>query len=157
MAAEDGRLFEPPPPVPQPAGGGGGLYKPPKVAVGNAGHDDNVRVRALYRDHITERAITRGTEVPREQAEGQERGAFVDELVALCEKEKVAYYRGRKPGAHAKGSKAARDSVATQLRQFWVGRQLPDYMLVCVEATIAYRAGMALPGGWYSLQRRMDV
>lgn len=150
---DDDRLFDPGPGEPQEPKGD--LYKPPKAKQRPIHTDEEFRIQQLYKEHIKALIAANGLDPEAKHAQGAERGRLLLELVALADKERVLYYTGAKAGDHDEGADAAKDSVRTQLRAFWVGEAIRYEVMVLLEAVICDRKGMAYPGAFYNLQRRM--
>lgn len=159
----DTPLFDPPAPVVrerrQYRDGDRVLYQPPRRTGRGYNRADNLRVRALLQAHLEEKLVAdpvymRTGNQP--AAWGRARGALARDWVALCRHEGMALQLPGKPRKvhHAKAD-PHEDAARTALRQFMEGTDMPDWVLVGIEATICDRRGMALPRGAYMRQGRI--
>lgn len=160
---EAGQLFETGPPAPRSNPQRPGdvvLYQPPRKRGARYDTEDNIRVRSKVQAHLE-------TRVAKLQSEGRSarvawrtaRGLFVRDWEALCTAEgwpaPGSTSRQRTHSGRRTAQDRRVDAGRTALRQFLEGKDMPDWLLVGMEATVCSRTGQALPGAWYHGQRQL--
>ncbi len=135
------------------------LWEPRDPGPRLANERRNGRTRELYLAHIAERAaaLEGGTA---EERYGKARGDFARDWVALAQQIglHVPGQDRRTPLAPGQTQQErCIDAARTRQRQFTAGANISDWLLTGIEATIADRAGMALPGEAYQQQERLPV
>jgi hypothetical protein len=146
----------------RPAAKPGDLWVPRALRSSRASPEENERVRAMLKDYITEQVVAHEGVYPSDlpdlhaAAVARQRGIFARYSLELGERLQLRTWGTPRKLHHAKGAKARKDAAYTNLRQFWMGKDLADWALCLIEATICDLRGMALPGCAYATQRTLD-
>lgn len=149
-------LFDPGPADEQPKGD---LYRPPVLRGARTDAARNARVRAMYKAHINSAAgsvvLNRPEDIAKvDERLGAARGVFAERAVALGERLRIQNFGDPRKVGHKKKNPRV-DAAETQLRQFWEDKDLSDWALCLIEATLCDMAGLALPPCAYQVQARI--
>lgn len=136
------------------------LYRPPVQHGTRTNRQRNIEVRASLQVHLEGWLAKHVEGKPKSKDWGRARGLFAVHWVLLAQRLGIKVPGDPRKRTHRAGITPQRlreDAAKTNLRQFLEGKDLAEWALVGIEATVADRQGKQLPAGAYQDQGRLRL